>query len=110
MSTNLPLPVLPLLLLMLVPLVALLPLMLAPPAAWLKGYLAAAMAGASVLTLSGCGTAPLQAAQCPPVPAALMEPPQEPVLLQPTPGLKTPGPTTPKTPRGAASTGRTIDA
>lgn len=107
MPANLPLPVLPLLLL-LVPLLAVMPLV--PPAAWVKGYLLVALAGGSVLTLSGCGTAPLQAAQCLPVPAALMEPPQQPVPLQPMPSLKTPGQTTPKTPPGAASTGRTIDA
>ena len=97
-------------------LVPLLPLMLlqsawgtAPPTAWVRAYLVAA-AGASVLMLSGCGTAPSQAARCPPVPAELMEPPQEPALLQVKPSLKTPGPTTPKTPRDAASIEPGIDA
>lgn len=36
----------------------------------------------SLLLLSACGTAPLQAVPCPPVPADLMTLPQEPVLLQ----------------------------
>jgi hypothetical protein len=59
----------------------------------------------SVLMLSGCGTAPLQAATCPPVPAELLASPQAPVLLQPATRLKTPGPTSPPTPPVAAPTG-----
>lgn len=62
----------------------------------------------SVLMLSGCGTAPPQAATCPPVPAALLESPQEPVLLQRDSASKTPGPTTPATPPVAAPTGQGI--
>lgn len=74
-----------------------------------RSYLAT-LASGCLLMLSACGTAPLPAAQCPPVPAELMEPPQAPVPLQQTSPLKTPGTTTPKTPPGAASTGRGIEA
>lgn len=73
------------------------------------GYLATLGSG-FLLMLSGCGTAPAPAALCLPVPAELMEPPQAPVLLQRATPLKTPGTTTPKTPRDAASTARGISA
>lgn len=37
----------------------------------------------SAWLLSACGTAPLLVQTCPPVPATLLKPPQQPVLLQP---------------------------
>lgn len=62
----------------------------------------------SVLMLSGCGTPPPQATTCPPVPAALLESPQQPVPLQRDTRSKTPGPTTQPTPPVAAPTGQSI--
>lgn len=72
------------------------------------GYLTTLALGcALLLTLSGCGTAPPRACTCPPVPAELLTPPQEPVLLQaPTPS-PTPGATTSRTRLDAASTAST---
>lgn len=74
-----------------------------------RSYLATLLSGC-LLMLSGCGTAPLPAALCPPVPAELMEPPQEPVPLQRPSNSVTPGTTTPRTPPDAASTGRGTSA
>lgn len=45
--------------------------------------LALVMGLGSAWLLSACGTAPSQGQTCPPVPAALLKPPQQPVLLQP---------------------------
>lgn len=64
----------------------------------------------SLLVLSGCGTAPLPARTSPPVPAGLLTPPRAPVLLHPASPLKTPGETTPSTPRPALKTGSTTSA
>lgn len=58
---------------------------------------------ASLWALSGCGTAPLQASPCPPVPAHLLTLPPPPVLLTPGSAWSTPGPTTRPTPPSAAS-------
>lgn len=100
-------------------LMALLPLLAMPkagqalqPAArtFRRGYLVGLLSCSSLLVLSGCGTAPLQVPQCPPVPAELLTPPQAPVMLQPTSPSPTPGPTRPKTPRDAASTERTTSS
>ncbi len=63
---------------------------------------------ASVLALSGCGTAPLSGATLPPVPATLLQPPETPKLLVPrTPGSTsmTPGPINKKTPAPVRATG-----
>ncbi len=60
----------------------------------------------SVLALSACGTAPLPATTCPPVPAALMTPPAPPVPLGPTSALPPPGATTPPTLPAARKTAR----
>lgn len=70
---------------------------------FLGTYLVALGCGC-LLLLSACGTAPLPAAPCPPVPAELLTPPQPPVMLQPPSPLKTPGPTTSETLRDAALT------
>lgn len=91
---------------------ALLPLLLSlgpQPAgrAYRRGYLSSLLLCGSALLLSGCGTAPLQVPQCPPVPAELLTPPQNPVLLRPTSPSTTPGPTTTRTRRDAGSTGPT---
>jgi len=48
----------------------------------------------SLLALSACGTAPLPAATCPPVPAHLLTPPTPPVLLEPASRSPPPGATT----------------
>ena len=53
------------------------------------------LACASAWLLSACGTAPSSASTFPPVPAALMVPPQAPVLLTPGSASKPPGATTP---------------
>lgn len=58
----------------------------------------------SLLVLSACGTAPLPAPLCPPVPAALLTPPRPPVLLTPAPASETPGTTRPPTQQRAAAT------
>lgn len=58
-----------------------------------------------LLMLSACGTAPSRVITCPPVPAQLLEPPQEPVLLPVAPPSKTPGATTSRTLSAAAKTG-----
>jgi hypothetical protein len=73
-----------------------------PMLPWLK---VAALTCGCLWLLSACGTAPLQGATCPPVPAALLTPPQPPVLLLPGPGSKTPGATTRPTPPVAPKTG-----
>lgn len=70
--------------------------------------LLSAAALASLLLLSGCGTARSPVLMCPPAPAALLVPPQEPTLLVPmTPASRsmTPGTTTPSTPAPAPKTG-----
>ncbi len=58
------------------------------------------------LTLYGCGTLPLPAMACPPVPAELLQEPQEPVLLTPAEPSTTPGTTKPSTPSAAQKTER----
>lgn len=60
--------------------------------------------GVSLLLLSACGTAPLPAASCPPVPAELMTLPQEPVLLQPASPSTTRSTTTSSMPPDAVKT------
>lgn len=62
---------------------------------------------ASLLALSGCGTARSRAPLCPPVPADLLTPPTPPVLLQPNTPSTTPGATTSRTPAAASWTGST---
>lgn len=59
---------------------------------------------ASPSMLFGCGTVPLPASSCPPVPAALMTPSQPPVLLVPASPSPMSGATTPKTPPAAPKT------
>lgn len=76
----------------------------APGSRQFTGTYLVALGCGCLLLLSACGTAPLQAAPCPPVPAELLTPPQPPVMLQPPTPLKTPGPTTSKTLRDAAQT------
>ena len=56
-----------------------------------------ALLSASLLALSGCGTAPSPAPTRLWVPAELLTPPAPPVLLMPGSGLRPPGPTTPPT-------------
>lgn len=58
----------------------------------------------SALALSGCGTAPSAVQTHPPVPAELLIPPAQPVLLTPGLGLKPPGPTRQSTPKAAQQT------
>lgn len=60
-----------------------------------------------LLMLSGCGTAPSRAAPSPRVPAELLTPPQEPVLLTPVSPSRTPGPTTSRTLLDAGKTAST---
>lgn len=61
----------------------------------------------SLLVLSGCGTAPSRAETPLQVPAELLTPPQEPVMLTPASPSKKPGPTTSRTRLDAASTAST---
>ena len=61
----------------------------------------------SALLLSGCGTAPSRADPSPRVPAELLTPPQEPVMLTPASPSTRPGPTTSRTRPDAASTAST---
>ena len=59
---------------------------------------------ASLSGLSACGTAPLPVPECPPVPAALMAGPSQPVLLTPGSTSPTPGATTSPTRSSAMPT------
>lgn len=68
------------------------------------------LACASAWLLSACGTAPSPVSTSPPVPAALLVPPQAPVLLQPESASRPPGTTTPSTPPRAPKTGRATSA
>lgn len=68
------------------------------------------LACASAWLLSACGTAPSSVNTFPPVPAALMVPPQAPVLLTPGSASKPPGATTPSTRPPAPKTGRATSA
>jgi hypothetical protein len=75
-----------------------------------KSYLMAMTLGSVLLlTLSACGTRPLPdpANHREPVPAALLTPPQAPVLLTPASASTRPGPTTSRTAPAAASTAPT---
>lgn len=75
-----------------------------------KTSLAAALGCGLLLVLSGCGTAPSQAPWCPPVPAELLTPPQEPVPLTQTSPSTRLGPTKLKTPPAAAPTASGIES
>lgn len=80
-----------------------------PAQAYLRSY-RLGLSCTLLLLLSACGTAPLPAPSCPPVPVDLLAPPQAPVLLQPASPLKTPSPTTSKTRPDAALTVRATSA
>lgn len=81
----------------------LLALLLLSPRRWARRLTVATLG--SLWLLSACGTAPLQASSCPPVPAELMRLPSPPVLLKPASPSTTPGATTPKTPPAAPPNG-----
>lgn len=87
------------------PLVAARPIMASPPVqAFRQAYLrTVALALPLLLVLSGCGTAPSRADPSPRVPAELLTPPQEPVMLTPASPSTRPGPTTSRTQAAAAS-------